>query len=273
MKQIKFLMMALTLLMGVTFTSCLDSGDSESTFDWAGYVYVRSYMGGVYFKDQAGNTLYPTSASLAQVEANGFKVSDSKFALIYVKHVDKEGTTPKDATNPSTPQKFDVALVGFQEIEYNQTVIANDKNEMDQRAPETAPVITLSVNDGFSVVNPMYYDDQVLLMPISWGLTNDKDKFKQHKLYLACRIDEIKPADTDLTFYVRHDRGEDKEQQTYYAAMYAYEVNQAVEQFTRITGNRPRNLVIKAHEAGFGTSQVPEIYREYKVEYKKPSVN
>ena len=43
MKQLKFLMVAFTLLMGVSFTSCLNDDAGESMYD--GIEYVRTVMG------------------------------------------------------------------------------------------------------------------------------------------------------------------------------------------------------------------------------------
>ena len=43
MKQLKFLMVALTLLMGISFTSCLNSDDGEYD-DIYGMVLVNNYM-------------------------------------------------------------------------------------------------------------------------------------------------------------------------------------------------------------------------------------
>ena len=53
MKQLKFLMVAFTLLMGVSFTSCLNDDAGESMYDGIGY--VRTVMGS-YFVDLYGNT-------------------------------------------------------------------------------------------------------------------------------------------------------------------------------------------------------------------------
>ena len=61
MKQLKFLMVAFTLLMGVSFTSCLNDDAGESMYDGIGY--VRTVMGS-YFVDLYGNTYHPTMASV-----------------------------------------------------------------------------------------------------------------------------------------------------------------------------------------------------------------
>lgn len=54
MKQLKFLMVAFTLLMGVSLTSCLSDDAGESMYDGIGYVRTK----GNYFADPDGNMYY-----------------------------------------------------------------------------------------------------------------------------------------------------------------------------------------------------------------------
>lgn len=90
MKQLKFLMVALTLLMGIAFTSCLNSDDGEYD-DIYGMVLVNNYMGLLSFEDAAGNTYQPTSASVTQFEANSsLKISDSRMGIILGKSIEPE---------------------------------------------------------------------------------------------------------------------------------------------------------------------------------------
>ena len=64
MKQLKFLMVAFTLLMGVSLTSCLSDDAGESMYDGIGYVRTK----GNYFADPDGNMYYPTPASVTEME-------------------------------------------------------------------------------------------------------------------------------------------------------------------------------------------------------------
>lgn len=57
MKQLKLMVLALTLLMGTMFTSCMDSGENGPQ-QWAGVVKVNDRMGYVTFTDAAYGT-YP----------------------------------------------------------------------------------------------------------------------------------------------------------------------------------------------------------------------
>ena len=60
MKQVKILMLALVVLMGVGFTSCMDSGEAAPQ-QWAGVVKVNDRIGYVTFTDAAGIELIPTN--------------------------------------------------------------------------------------------------------------------------------------------------------------------------------------------------------------------
>lgn len=70
MKQLKFLMVAFTLLMGVSFTSCLNDDAGESMYDGIGY--VRTVMGS-YFVDLYGNTYHPTMLPLQKWKLRALK--------------------------------------------------------------------------------------------------------------------------------------------------------------------------------------------------------
>ena len=75
MKQFKFLMVAFSLLMGVSLTSCLNSESDPNSYG-GGMVKVQSYMGYTSFKGEGGITITPTPASISVLEANGLKISE-----------------------------------------------------------------------------------------------------------------------------------------------------------------------------------------------------
>ena len=243
MKQLKFLMVALTLLMGIAFTSCLNSDDGEYD-DIYGMVLVNNYMGLLSFEDAAGNTYQPTSASVTQFEANSsLKISDSRMGIILGKSIEPE-------TN----------------------VVSMTAESLVVDAPETAPVITLKLENGS--VQPFLYNKDILVTPIAWRLQNDNDKFKMHKFALACVLDEIEAGATDLVFYLRHDKGADDKTDVYYSNWYGYDIKNALERFKEKAGNLPTKLVIKSHESGNNSNtEIPENYTEYTVEYKIASTN
>lgn len=264
MKQLKFLMVALTLLMGISFTSCLNSDDGEYD-DIYDMVLVNNYMGLLSFEDAAGNTYQPTPASVTQFEANSsLKISDSRMGIILGKSIEPETNEKSKTTN--------FTLKNFQPISFANAVVSMTAESLVVDAPETAPVITLKLENGS--VQPFLYNKDILLTPIAWRLQNDNDKFKMHKFALACVLDEIEAGATDLVFYLRHDKGADDKTDVYYSNWYGYDIKNALERFKEKAGNLPTKLVIKSHESGNNSNtEIPENYTEYTVEYKIASTN
>ena len=263
MKQLKFLMVALTLLMGISLTSCLDS-DSGEYDDVLCLVLVNNYMGFISFEDAAGNTYTPTTASVTQFEAgNSIKISDSKFGWIKGKSI--ESDTEKKAKN------IDFTLTVFSPCHFSQSIVSLNEEALATDAPETAPIMTMSLGGG---AIPSLYRKDIVALPIAWRLEDDKDKFKQHNLALACVADEVTPGSTDLVFYVRHDKGTDDKTEVYYSNWYGYDIEEALTMFEEKAGKLPTRLIIKAHESREGSStEMPQNYTEYTIEYKTSSTN
>lgn len=271
MKQLKFLMVALTLLMGISFTSCLNSSESESAYDWGGFVLVKSTMGFTYFEDAAGNTMYPTTASVSQVEANGgIKISDSRLAFIYIKLVETEADKAKDAnTGTTTPKKYDVNLLSFLPCNYNTPLVAATNLDMTAMAPETAPVISLALSDGYIQWKPFLFNLDMVILPIAWRLEkNESAIVNKHKLVLACSMEEVESGDKELVFYLRHDKGDDDKTTIAYSSFYGYNIVNAIEQFKAKAGAAPTKIIIKAHESGQNSNDIPNNYTEYSIDYK-----
>lgn len=274
MKQIKSLMTAaLMLVMGIMMTSCLNSDDSEPLYDWAGFVLVKNTMAGAYFEDAAKNKLFPTYESLIAAEQAGFKYSETNVAFVYVKMV-KEDEAATKATE-TEPKEYNVKLVAAQSLDGEDVVVAQTAEDMEGMAPETAPVGPLEFSDGTwgTTVKPMLFDLNTLLVPIRFNLTNDTDKFKLHKLYLACNMEEVSEGDTTLVFYLRHDRGEDDKAEVYYSQWYGFDIRAAVNMFAMKSGADPTKIVIKAHETQSMTTELPDRYEEYEVEYTLETQN
>ena len=175
MKQLKFLMVALTLLMGIAFTSCLNSDDGEYD-DIYGMVLVNNYMGLLSFEDAAGNTYQPTSASVTQFEANSsLKISDSRMGIILGKSIEPETNEKSKTTN--------FTLKNFQPISFANAVVSMTAESLVVDAPETAPVITLKLENGS--VQPFLYnkaDDKTDVYYSNWygyDIKNALERFKE----------------------------------------------------------------------------------------------
>lgn len=274
MKQIKSLMTAaLMLVMGIMMTSCLNSDNGESLWDWAGFVLVQNTMAGTYFQDAGGNKLIPTYESLMAAEQAGFKSSETNVAFIYIKFVEDTETSTK--AGETTPQTIDVKLVVAQSLDGEDVVVAQTAEEMEGMAPETAPVGTLKFSDNTwgTIVKPTLFDLNTLLIPIQFYLTNDNEKFKLHKLYLACNMEEVSEGDTTLVFYLRHDRGADEKAEVYYSQWYGFDIRNAVQEFEAEAKANLAKIVIKVHETQSMTTELPDRYEEYEVEYTLETQN
>lgn len=174
MKQLKFLMVAFTLLMGVSFTSCLNDDAGESMYDGIGY--VRTVMGS-YFVDLYGNTYHPTMASVTEMEAQGFKMSGTDLAQIAFKYVEDTPATKAEGST-FTPQDYRIKLVSAIAVDSYSTKHVSSVENMEMEAiPETAPIVTLEPTDNYGqTYKPWMYGAEMLVLPISWKMENKEEE-------------------------------------------------------------------------------------------------
>ena len=276
MRKIKSLMLvALTLIMGLSMTSCLNSDSTESQYDLAPIVRVYGSLGSYYFVDSAGGIYYPSYASISELEANGFSFSEVNYAFAFLKFIDDE--TTDSSTDSSTSQKREVDVVGIMSLDGEDVVISQTKEDMDIDAPETAPVVTLDFSSISSytysilVSKPILFDLETLIIPSRFNLSNDEDEYKKHKLVLACNMEEVQAGNTNLVFYYRHDKGTDEGKEVVVDGTYCYNIRNAVAEFTAKAGNTPTKIIVKAHEDLYQSGKLPEDYTTYEVEYKDPA--
>ena len=207
MKQLKFLMVAFTLLMGVSFTSCLNDDAGESMYDGIGY--VRTVMGS-YFVDLYGNTYHPTMASVTEMEAQGFKMSGTDLAQIAFKYVEDTPATKAEGST-FTPQDYRIKLVSAIAVDSYSTKHVSSVENMEMEAiPETAPIVTLEPTDNYGqTYKPWMYGAEMLVLPISWKMEKKEEMLKQHTMELVYINDESNESSTELVFYLRHNKGTD----------------------------------------------------------------
>ncbi len=271
MAKFKIWMVALTLLMGASLTSCINSDETESAFDGAGMFYVvNSYMGS-YFEDPIGNKLYPTSASVLAMETNyGFKMSETKLAVIYYKFVKDETGTAKAKAN-TTPQSYDIVLVSAAACDGPDLITTATQEEMEESVTENAPIVSLTptVNNGYTYqeLKPAFYDTKTLVLPIAWRMENKSETIAQHKFNLVYVMSDTEADATDLVLYLRHDRGTDEKTDAGTYTQDGYNIEEAVYHFEGVTGKKPQNVIIKSKN-NETDSKMPEKYTEVSVEYK-----
>lgn len=107
MKQIKFLTLALTILMGISFTSCLDS--DSGPYQWYRYVTVDSWMGIITLKGDDGFTYTPTNPNALQYQNSSEYV---KRALVLLQLADEND----DFVEGKTEYKVTIAWAGGIEV-------------------------------------------------------------------------------------------------------------------------------------------------------------
>lgn len=201
MKQLKFLMVALTLLMGISFTSCLNS-DSDPYNYGGGMVKVQNYMGLYSFKGENGVTITPTSASISALEANGFKMSEmsDKVAQICYRWDPTQVNIPADEKDIKGVELYSIeSLDNTVAIVEQKGVATNDSISKSNNAA----IISLGYDAGGIKYAPkFFYDDYTLLLPINYYITN-----KRHFLTLVYYPNE--DNGTTLRLYLGHNSNGD----------------------------------------------------------------
>lgn len=266
MKQLKFLMVAFTLLMGVSFTSCLNDDAGESMYDGIGY--VRTVMGS-YFVDLYGNTYHPTMASVTEMEAQGFKMSGTDLAQIAFKNVEDTPATKAEG-GTFTPQDYrikSIKLVSAIAVDsYSTKHVSSVENMEAEAMPETAPIVTLEPTDNYGqTYKPWMYGAEMLVLPISWKMENKEEMLKQHTMELVYIEDESNESSTELVFYLRHNKGTDTKTDVFAVRNKAYDVKKIMSDFKEKHGSYPTTIRIKA-KIDMDGAKLPEKYTDYTIE-------
>lgn len=267
------MLVALTLMMGLSMTSCLNSDSSGNMYNGWGFFRVESSMGGYYFSDPGGNSYIPTPASLASMQSQGFEISKADFVFFYFKWAEDETEAEDKLTDTTTTHSFDIELLSIAGFEEEEVLVAQTTETMELDAPETAPVISLKTTTTSGAVSeaPMLFDLDALLLPVYFNLGSTKEDLQQHKLVLACDMSEVEPGSTELNLYLRHDKGSDDEINYYTSNWYPFNLTSAVAEFKAKAGNAPTKLIIKAHEDINQSGKMPEEYTDYEIEYEDPA--
>ncbi|MEL5895328.1 hypothetical protein AAE250_17750 [Bacteroides sp. GD17] len=199
MKQLKFLAVAFTLLMGISLTSCLNS-DSDPYSYGGGMVKVNNYMGMYTFTGANGVTITPTSASINALETNGFKMSEmsGKVAQIYYRW-------DSSLLNIAADEK-DIKGVELYSIESldNTVAIVSEKgaaNDSLSKSNNAAIISMESTNSGLEY-KPQFYDETTILLPINYYISQ-----KRHFLTLVYYPNEDNNG--TLRLYLSHNSNGD----------------------------------------------------------------
>lgn len=262
MKQLKFLMVAFTLLMGISLTSCLNDEGGGNTYDGVGF--VRTVYGS-YFVDLNGNSYHPTAASVLAMETNqGFKMSSADLAYISFKYVEDVPATK--AASGTTPQDYKIELISAASVDSYRTETASTVEDMEASVSENAPIVSLNPTDAYGQsYKPWLYGAEMLVLPISWKMENKTEMLSQHTFNLVYIDDEISEGDTELVFYLRHDKGTDTKTDVFAVRNKAYDIKSILANFKTEAGKYPTKIILKAKADTDGTT-LPESYTEYSMD-------
>lgn len=146
MKQMKFLMVALVVLMGVSLTSCLN-GDESTIRTGSEIVKVNQYDIPISFTNAAGIKLIPDKA---------ISSTNGKMALIYYQFDYsqlKENTEKVQITLLADPKYIDGTPVRIGSSE---------------DITENAPMVTLEPSTGYGTLKGVFFDSNMLIVPIGY---------------------------------------------------------------------------------------------------------
>ena len=271
MKQIKTLMVAaLTLMMGVMMTSCLNSEGGDSLYDGyflAKVVSAGSISGETTFEDPEGNRYEASYTSVSQLESSGANLSNMEMALIYFKlAVDENGDqiTPFDP-DATPPQTYEIDLVAIQEAPTEYAERLETVAELEEGDYETSPITiaNLTGNVGNTVKFDYFGDDTMLCMYLQWFLTNGQEEFKKHKIRLFYVKEEMTQGSTELKFYLCHDNGGDEGKTAIYPNWYCFRIENALADFAAVTGAQPATIKLSLYEDASSTGSMPSSRTDY----------
>ncbi|MDE5709645.1 MAG: hypothetical protein K2I11_08905 [Bacteroides sp.] len=264
MKQLKFLMVALTLLMGVSFTSCLDSDGGDSHRYGGGLVKVQGYMGIYSFKGENGVTITPTLASIAALEARGVKMSDMVGKVAHIAY----RWDPELLTIPEDTKDFkDVELYSIELLDNTVEVVESKGAHNDSISiSNNAPIISLrtEISGGSGQYAPQFFlDDYTLLLPINYYISDrrhfltlvyypNEDNGSTLRLHLGHNMDGDKTSMNSTSYLLTANSG------GYYGVglfYKAYDIREVIERYKRETSSSENPIVIEivAHENAYST--------------------
>lgn len=246
MKQFKFLMVALTLLLGVTLTSCLDS--SDNTPPYAGIIgrCISSYP----------PTFMTTDGK--QLILSGSSTTFTEGGIYSFYYTVPEGQSTEDAS-------YTVTLYnGNEPIQYNAKANEGPFNAAYMPTTANAPLYVLSgsinLNGYSSSVDPAIYTfgsySYLFVTPFFWYKSESTQdamtkEIAKHAIVVTYDLADLEAGDTELVLTVNHVISDsDTETVTRnvwgYITGKAYNLSEAMSAFESKTGNKPTRIRVEA---------------------------
>lgn len=254
MKQAKFLMVALTILMGAMVTSCMNGEEDPNVrVDGALMRVVSTYPATFTFSDSDVKYIATNADLLITSDIN---IGD--IVLISWSYNKDEQLVDQNT------KKVNVLVAGIQNTTATSYVLDGDGANY-----ENATVNTIGVRDYNSNIIPfLYFDKNTVVIPISCLLKEQKlENLKKHSFTLIYDKTAEK-KEGEIKFYLRHTSNEEKA--TYGASFYkSFDIRSALVEYGEV---KPTKVTIMVNESKSNDSNSLENAKdkltEYSVDYK-----
>ena len=269
MAKFKIWMVALTLIMGVSFTSCMNS-DNDTTMHRGALAKVYSMYGmSYYFKTAEGITITPTATSVAELEARGFKFSEVEGQVVQISYQWDSSVLeiPDNATKIEG-----VALTGIVSLD-SQVEVVDEPGAANDSISDT-PIISLKkeVSSTFAY-EPYYFDTNTLMLPINYYIQT-----KPHSFTLVYYPNE-ETTDGTIKLYLRHRKSGDNMNTgsptsfdyAYNGSTYLYYRSFNLQKIAYSTSGSLDKVIVVAEEnsSSVDLKDTSTKTNEYTVEYKE----
>lgn len=252
MKQLKFLMVAFTLLMGVSLTSCM--GESDPTVSWATFMRVVETYPFYTFQAADGVKFVATNSSELQSMSSKINYND----IVYVQYA--YNSDEQQVTNET--KSIDAKMTLY----YNASSASRSITEEGNGAGE--PYENATVIDMYPATKGglTYFDKNTLLLCVRYMAQKD---LSLHNFTLVYdNTVEENAEDGVLNLYLRHSNAEEKPDQTVDGYFRAFDITDFLYQY----GKTPTKIKVWINETDkSGSYKLEDAKKElqsYEVDYK-----
>lgn len=261
MKQLKFLMVALTLMIGVSLTSCM--GESDPT---VGGTFVMKTVNTVpYTFVFSGSDVQYEAANYSELMTNAnLSLATGDIVQIAWSYNSDEQPVTDDT------KRIKVKVSGVQNLSTRtQSPVLDNEGADEIYENATINKIGFANDYGGSNNGIGYYDKNVIILPVVFlAKSNDLSKYEFSLVYDKS---QVKEDDTELNLYLRYRT--DEEKPTEVANVYkAFYITSALFDFKNVTKKAPTKIKIWANETNkSGSNSLDDAKTElqsYEVDYK-----
>lgn len=252
MKQLKFLMVAFTLLMGVSLTSCLDNGDDNPIKEMSAIVKYEGSMYGGVFKMIDGSELEPSDV-VQTIDL----VSGKMYAIYFSYNInDVVANKATKITLLATPSNIS-----------GPEVVASE-----YASTANAPLYALDYNEGYYNYYPyMFYKHTMIFYALFWlkDVTSKDDlaeEIKKHRFEIS--YDAVEGG--VLNLYVNHliDEEKETERTKYTVNTYAYDLQPIIDEVAN-EGSTINKIIVHAKVNSSKNSLENAMDKTYEIDYSK----